>query len=55
MKAILNRWHNSTLPGDTPAVLPVHHPKLISSTTAIRNLPPRANILINDKVLRKLY
>ena len=53
MSAILIRRRNSTLPGDTPGVLPVHHPKLISPTIAIENPPPHTNILIKDKVSRK--
>ena len=55
MSAILIRRRNSTLPGDTPGVLPVHHPKLISPTIAIENPPPHTNILIKDKVSRKWY
>ena len=53
MRAILIRRRNSILPGDTPAVLPAYHPKLISPTIAIRNLPPRTKISIKDKVSRK--
>ena len=52
-RTILIRQHNSALPGDTPTVLPAHHPKLISPTIAIVNPPPRTKILIKDKVLRK--
>ena len=52
-RAILIRRRNSTLPGDTPAVLPAHHPKLTSQTIAIGNLPPLTKILIKDKVSRK--
>ena len=44
MRAILIRRRNSTLPGDTPAVLPAHHPKLILPTMAIGSPPPRIKI-----------
>ena len=53
MRAILIRRRNSTLPGDTPAVLPAYYPKLISAIIAIGNPPPRTKILIKDKVSRK--
>ena len=53
MRAILIRRRNSTLSGDIPAVLPAHHPKLISPTIAIGNPPPHTKILIKDKVSRK--
>ena len=53
MRAILIRRCNSKLPGDTPAVSPAHHTKLISQTIAIGNLPPLTKILIKDKVSRK--
>ena len=55
MKAVLICLDDSTLLEDTPTVLPANHPKLISSTTAIRNPPPCTNILIKDKVSRKWY
>lgn len=53
-ETVLICQRNSTLPGDAPAVLPAHL-KPISSTIAIRSLPPCTKVLIKDKVSRKLY
>ena len=55
MRAISVHWPNTTLPGDTPAVLPRNHAKLTSPTVANGNLKPRTKILIKNKVSRKWY